>query len=536
MTKVYGSDRACGFLRDAKAGTRSVTKVTIADSNGGFCSEGGSSGGITRASERAMELDSFPIFATSLYSRMPHAGVTITLGIVGSTSKSGFFANIYVPAGNVKRGSADGDEAISALCVPGTVLWPHGIEGFDWSFVDAGDEDISFSRLNNTYPQGAPAVLPDWCEAGTDLIYRVLAARFPGGGQIVPTIWNATNDVQLAAATFSCANATHDLVAREVPFTMPASKELTFGVNYIGEAVGKAGWFTDCIYAVRKGVRVTSLHAHSGADAPTIATEIAGAGNAFWATYFGELVGCQRDADDGGDRVIVHMQFGVNGGGSDFEEWSEACEDIVTAMRAGWVAAGFDPDDLAFQCEVTPPLFNHGYAATEAVMASARAGSHAWAAEQEGVTVVDCAELCSAAKMAANGWYADAVSVNEHLATAGYLGLEQLKLAAMLEYYESAPATEPEPVRGRGKLLKSVALPAGVWTTIAAEPTVGDFQIHNLGAARVALGKQALHPSSFYLGPGACIALRGVDLQGIDAVSETEDASLSVTGLFGGIH
>lgn len=427
---VFGSDRASQFLRAVQDGTDSLDMVTIGDSNAGSPASGGWNNGLIQACLDA----GLPPYASSLKIVMQNApGVTLDRG-----PWLNWLQMINAPTGTLLSGKDAGPAQISALCVPNTTLRPHAIVGVNWAYVAGGTTSQTFTPLNDTMT-AVPANA--WCAPGTPLRFRVVYPTFPSGsGSIRPTVWNATAGAAVAVSpSVSTNTGAYSLAVAEVPFVMPAGARVVAGWNYVNAAAGPAGAVYESIYRVRKGFSGTNVHYHGGATVTEISGDVSGAGTAFWKAHLGELL-ARQIAAGGSGRILVWMNGGVNGP-SNYTQWTIGMEAMVNAIAAGFAAAGGNADNLAIIASVSHPSNSPALAATEAVLTQVRTQAETWPAlgTHPELTYLNIAKIITADQIQANGWFPTEAPGQAHLTVAGYVGVAQAIVSALLAYQSDPP-------------------------------------------------------------------------------------------------
>jgi hypothetical protein len=445
MPAVFGSARASSFLRDLRDGVDSLDIVTIGDSNAGLNEpSGGGQGGWNAGWIAVLSDRLYPVYATALFT---------TKSTGGGTQGAWFNTyNQYLATGQISGNgsgvtlgalSASGVSAAVALCCPSTTLRPNGRTGLDADYIASG--------VWNTFSAGVQMSLPstgDWNEGGTALTYRCVQCRFTtGSGTIRPIVWNVTGGAMVAqAAVTSTNNASVDTQTLEVPFTMPSASAVSAGWAYINTCTGPAAVLYESVYRTRKGYSVQNVEYYGGGSvtlgiAGSISTDISTAGSQFWATYFAAIVSRQVAAGGSG-RVLVWLNGGINSPTS-YAAWTAGMEAMIDAIAAGWLLAGYSPGELAFVASVTHPTNGATWAAAESIMATIRTQAETWpaTAERSGLTYVNLASLYTAAECVTNGYYANAVTEQQHLLALGYSSFLEAATVELLTYPETSPDT-----------------------------------------------------------------------------------------------
>jgi hypothetical protein len=250
-------------------------------------------------------------------------------------------------------------------------------------------------------------------------------------------VWNATANAMIAQAAVTPTNAGgFGLSVVETPFTMPAGARVIAGWNYINAAVGPAGAVYESVYRNRKGFSGTNIYYFGGSTVTTMATDIAGAGTAFWATYFHEIIARQQAAGGTG-RVLVWVNGGINGPSS-YSQWTLGMQSIIDAISSGFSQAGGAQMNLAILCSVTHPTNAPETAAAESVLEGIRTQAETWVDTMpDGVTYVNLAKIYSANGIVTNDWYAGFGTGQAHLKQAGYFWFSSGIVSRLLAYHST---------------------------------------------------------------------------------------------------
>jgi hypothetical protein len=453
---LYGSKQTCGMVRDAIIGANSLDVVTIGDSNttytSGGAGNGGSGGGWLRGFARALQTYGASVYGSQwtpcMASCIPTSSVVLNK-IVDDDGKTrnpfGFYQNIQKSGNaNILDGASVGPTGITAAITPAQNLFPYGLsegstytqQGWNYAWIAAATTSQTFQQSNATEPGGTqPTVdypVPSWLGFNTAGLRQrtVYATTSTSGGSIKPTWYKVTFPgaayTQLGQGNISTYNASGvTIAASDVPFTMSGSDDAQiWGWNYIGITTGPAAAWMESAYRQQIGISAHSLHGHPGGTSTQIATAIAGCntGKTFLENYLTQVYNRQTAGSTATGRVLVLVNFGINGGGDTAATWTTNATSVVDTITAAWLNAGLPINQLGFLCMVTHALNTFG-ASTENNLILARAAANAWAASKTNVVVADLSQIYSGAQMTANGYYMGTGSNEAHLKQAGYLAL-----------------------------------------------------------------------------------------------------------------
>lgn len=436
MAGIYGSAKFASFLRDLAAGDDALDIVVFGDSNAGSPNPGG----WTQGWMTALDTAGYSMYATQLFPAMS----TLTAG-VGSWEGYGYQFVAPNTAGDSGTGTVRSGNSVTYspsqlrdLLTPATTLRPNAQPAWDWSYLPTG----TFRTFSNYLYTGI-STTGDWNEPGTTLTLRTTYAVQPGGGSFTATVRDITNGSTIATASLQSTAGSYGAADATLNYTQPSAAQLRMGPWYITEATGPVGIVYQSITKNIVGWSVTCAEYYTGATMSQIASDVAGAGSAFWGQFFAALVRRQQ-ASGGSGRVAVWVNGGINGP-DNFAAWSGGMDDIIAALSAAWVAAGYAMANLCFVCSVTHPTNSVALAANEAVCAVTRTDAEDWDAlgSMQGVCYLNLAEFYTAAQLVTNNWYANNVTEQQHLNASGYAGYAGAFLTSLLTY----PATQPDTPR-----------------------------------------------------------------------------------------
>lgn len=462
---LYGSSLPCNFVRDAISGANSLDVVVIGDSNTNYTANGagngGGGGGWYRNFARALQNKGAAVYGSQWTPAMQSAvsGGSVNINATREdsgtiTTPFGFYQNVQPTTTTLLSGINAGavTTAYTNALAPSSLLFPYGLSnsagtytatGWDYAYIAAATTSNTFGQIYTTSPGGGvpnPA-LPSWVAPGTAGVRHrtVYATNATSAGTIRPTIYNIdwtsgsavyTLNAQGSVTTLNASGVT--VQAADVSFTMPptANYGLITGWNYVGNTSGPAAVLMESIYRQRIGISAHSLHTHPGGTSTQIATAInnSNTGRTFLENYFTQVVNRQKAGTSALGRVLVVVNFGLNGGGDTGATWTANATTVVNKIQAAWASAGLPSDALGFLCTVSHPVLSGG--AIETNMIDARRAANAWAATQSNVVVADLSQIYSGAQLNTSGWYA----------TAGYPGEAHLKQAGYLAYSEEIVA------------------------------------------------------------------------------------------------
>lgn len=461
-----GSARSGSFIRDAISGSDSVAIVTIGDSNSIYAqADPDGAGAYTAASmgwtsgwARALHALGAQMYASPLMPTLAGAGT----GTTGTNMVAGTFTQFPVYAGSPlsNKGALDTTDIVYALSgqsgavpdalkpiiIPNSTLRPFGLVGWDAAYLPAASIGYrDFSQYLGHY--GADGLVTSganktFIQASGSYKHRVfhitLTPNTPLGSMSL-RVRNTTTSGDLLTQSVTTHGADYSYVSSAGSWTatVAGTENIRGGWGYLTTATPPAmpmmeSWERPST----KGFSVQNLHGYAGATSTTIASDVDGidsSGSAMLETYLWALVERQQ-ACGGTGRVLVHMNFGINGGGDDFATWKAACESIMAQFRTSWAAAGYNPVNLAFLLEVTHDLYAYSVGSTRLNLVATRAAALAWGASGHGdATVCDLSKVAPGATMEANSWYSASGSANEiHLGDSGYLGVRSAAIGALV--------------------------------------------------------------------------------------------------------
>jgi hypothetical protein len=448
---LAGSSRGPRFIRDATQGLDCVDIVTIGDSNSIYAQGAGGTNGVatcgwTSAWVRAFHQLGAQMFASPLFPTLAGAGS----GVTGTAAIAGVFAQYPTYAGSPLSNTGDTGgptlalsgqsgavpDALRPFCIPDTTIRPFGLVGWDAAYLPDSSADyrdfsqyVGHNGAGGLVTSGADKTFIQAGGAYAHRIFHVKLTPNSADGFMVLRVRNTTTAAELltsANVTTHAASYQFATTASSWTATLAGNENIRGGWGYLTVAAGPCmPIFESWERPATKGFAVQNLHGHAGATSTTIASDVSTSfllGSNWLPTYLSAL-NARQVACGGSGRILVHLNFGVNGGGDDFATWKASCESIMTAFRLAMTAAGLSLTNLAFVLEVTHDLDQYAVGTTKEDLVGARAGATSWAAAGHGdATVCNLAQLVPGKAMTAGGMYSAAGAANEiHLTDAGYL-------------------------------------------------------------------------------------------------------------------
>jgi hypothetical protein len=526
------------MLRAAVAGTKSVSIVTIGDSEAGYPGAEGWTNGLIKW----LNAIGVTMFATPIFP----GGNSGAIGL-GNWAGSGY---VYVAPSasdeaikSLYTQATGGDsvaQAVRAIAQPvsGT-LKPNAQTRFDAAYLDANDASVqNNSKYLNLEPPMVATVgaTKTFAQVSTAYTYRVRHATFASGaGQfkllVRDTTWGGTL-AESASFISTNAGAVGTAVAELAFTTRPdAANRLRMCWSYLTNSTGPFASIFESVYRPStKGFQVTNLQYFGGATTDNVVAGVASAGQAFLKLYLQEMVETQVAA--GGDgSVIVFAGGGVNGP-DDAATWTEAMESLVSSVQTAWDSLGYAASKLSFLLNVSHPRANSSYAAAEAVLVETRAAAREWVSGRDGVSVIDLGQVYTGAQLLAKSYFYNSPSDEAHLTAAGYLGVVSAFGTHLLDYYENPEVGGAAPP-SRSCVAFGVALDDEEWTSLAESSLVGDFNLHNSSDGEMIINTVDGASSGFVLPAGRTLRMRRVDLSRLVAHASLAGDVMSITGTFG---
>ncbi|MFZ4573394.1 MAG: GC-type dockerin domain-anchored protein [Phycisphaerales bacterium] len=273
-------------------------------------------------------------------------------------------------------------------------------------------------------------------EIGDAMEFRVLYRTLGSGVSLRPQL-----RMGAAPYTLFCQlpEVGHVEGVREAVVSCPGATAGTGAVDF------RVGNFTVAPYEVYfahgvntsrgAGAAVSTLYARGGMSARDAAAALLAVNDQVLTTYLGTLRARQNSVSP---RVVVRVAFGLNDINETLpsipngyppasaEAYADNLATIISRFEAIGVSNGWDP--AGFEFVITTP---HPIAEPDPTWMEGFRGAADTLRAHPRVRVVHMGHLSTVAEMIARGWYVSAGDRN-HLSLAGYEGLSQLEVGALL--------------------------------------------------------------------------------------------------------
>lgn len=434
MPGIYGSKKAALFVSEAIEGKSSVDFVHLGDSNTAFSDGGEADAGYADGFGHGMELArANSMYATPLYLFGPSGGPSVGVGC-SQPGLSNLNGDNFTNSGALSftAGTYTNDPAmiITGLTAFTSNLRPHGETArVVWRDSNATASNQRWASF------GAGIYFDANCpiQITRELYYRVVGASSSlstADMRITVRDNGAPNTIYLfsQAISFQRSGSDGPIVHRSQTIAENPARTVSLAVSTAGGGVGETaglgnpvalGWHS--VSTAKKGWASSCLSQFGGSTLRPVMDDVVNASNEFLNTYFREII-LRQKACSGLQyaRCIVTINCGQNlGDSSPLNSWDTNSGPALWRIRDSWVAAGGNPEDLAFIL-----MTSHQVNATDSDRNKLRDNAILFASNQTNlnVTAVNLPEIVSWAQMTAssNAAFNNSSQGDAHLSEFGY--------------------------------------------------------------------------------------------------------------------